>query len=193
MTDEIFGYFDKHGYKSAIEIIAQRLPNNCTIVELGTFFGRATVAWAEVMRGLNKKCKIYSLDVFDYTPTKLFTVGPKQLIGIKSIWPFVLGECSHLEMVQTLVEPYPEIKLIVSDFHKDPLPVDTIDCIYYDGFHEIDISDCIDRWATTLNSNGIISGQNCGVHGLYEAAESKNMTVVRPNPDSIVFYLEKNQ
>jgi hypothetical protein len=192
MADKIFGYYDSGLNNGAIEIIAQRLPDNCTIVELGTFFGRSAICWAEVLRKLNKPCKIYTLDLFRAN-NKTVLSDYKNLYGMSSIWPFVLGECSHFEMVQRLIEPYPEIELVVSDFYNDPADFKNVDCVYYDGWDDPNLDKCIDKWLAVLNENGIYSGQWYHLPKLAEKVESLNMNLVIPKEDSTVYYLERKQ
>jgi len=194
MADKIFGFFDSESNTGAIEQIAQKLPDNCTIVELGTFFGKSAICWAEVLRGLNKTCKIYTLDLFHLTNKIAIDYKVNSsLCGIESIWPFILGECSHLEIVQRLVEPYPEIELVVSDFYNDPADFKNVDCVYYDGWDDAGLGECIDKWLAVLNENGIYSGQWYHLPKLAEKAESLSMNLIIPKEYSTVYYLERKQ
>ena len=194
MADKIFGFYDSGANNGAIEMIAQKLPDNCTIVELGTFFGRSAICWAEIMRGLNKPCKIYTLDLFHLKNTDVIAQKANHgLHGIASIWPFVLGECSHFEMVKRLVESYPEIELVVSDFYNDPADFKDVDCVYYDGWNDPNLDKCINKWLVVLNENGIYSGQWYHLFQLAEKTESLNMNLVIPKEDSSVYYLERRQ
>lgn len=190
MAEDIFGFFDSSVNNDAIEKIAQKLPDNCIIVELGTFFGRSAICWADTLRNLNKPCKIYTVDLF-HLQNKTLLSNFKRLGSMKDIWTFILGECTHFEMVKRLVEPYPEIELVVADFYAAIPNIKNVDCIYYDGWQNIDISNHLSAWIELLNKEGVFSGQNCQAVGLYDTAESMNMKVVLPEPDSIVFYLEK--
>ena len=188
---EIPGFYSETE-NDAIAVIAERLPDNSIIVELGTMFGKSAVAWAEIMRGMNKTCKIYTLDNFTLTP-RYYRSRPWFFTKdhLKSIWPFMLDHCSHLDMVKKLFEPYPEIEPVVFDFEKDTPFIDGIDCVYDDIFHNsATFPKCLTEWYERLNKGGIYTGHYCEVKGLYTQAEQMNMRVVKPKDNSMIYYLE---
>jgi hypothetical protein len=188
-TDKIFGFYDASLNNGAIKLIAERLPNNSTIVELGTMFGRSAIAWADIMRALNKACKIYTLDRFDLSPQYVLTEFT-YLYGRESVWPFIINECSHLDMVRKIIEPYPEIEPVVCDFQTVPDNIKNVDCIYYDGWHYgPNLSTCIANWISALNENGIFSGQYYHLEGVENTLNSLNLKIVVPKEDSTVYYL----
>ena len=53
-------------YQSFYELMAERLPDDCKIIEIGISEGRSIIMMASIMRHIGKRCRIWGVDNMDY-------------------------------------------------------------------------------------------------------------------------------
>ena len=194
------GFFDQTDYAAITEIV-KLLPDQGTLVEIGTLFGKSAACWATAFKEFNKTYHIYTLDRFMIT-NKNFISKLNLLDGdTKLIRPFVMADMNHEEMTRCLLKNYNNITIVNYDiFENNPsqLNIDNVDCVFQDANHSsLGVRRSFTDWYPLLTNNGIYSGhdyasENCP-EVKYEVdlfAKEQNVSVVMPN-DSSIFYIQK--
>ena len=131
--------------------VAQSLPDNATILEVGSFLG----ASAAIMSHACPTAKVYSIDKFDDT-VAVSVKGQDRInlvaaaLGIDVSW--------NVDTVQASVKDYPNIK-----FFKGSSPWDfqdwdiEIDLYHEDGNHRLPaVRDNLQFWTNKVKPNGLI-------------------------------------
>ena len=132
--------------KILLLLLANKLTNDSTVVEVGTYLCGSAVIIAEA----NKNCKLFCFDTFDDLPT---VSNHAQLIK-NSLGE---GKSRSLENVKEFIKEYKNINLIKVD-GRDSIVNDwnkMIDLYFEDGNHwEPTLSKNIEYWTQWVKSNG---------------------------------------
>lgn len=125
--------------------VAQKLPDNCTIAEVGVADGKSAIALATFLHKLGKKFTLYMIDSLDYggkdqLRTVINNVIKAGIEGIE-VWPY-----SSLEAA----EKFPEV-------HFDFVFIDSSH-LYEDTKKEIVV------WYDKIKENGVLAGHDAISH-----------------------------
>jgi len=131
--------------------VAQSLPDNATILEVGSFLG----ASAAIMSHACPTAKVYSIDKFDDT-VPVSVKGQDRInlvtdaLGIGVPWT--------VESMQASVKDYPNIKFFKGSSPRDFQDWDIeIDLYHEDGNHRLPtVRDNLQFWSSKVKPNGLI-------------------------------------
>ena len=128
---------------------AEHLPINGTIVELGTFCGRSTMA---LCQGAELVCgTVITVDPFD-------DAAMRELPEWKTDVP-----CMYDRFVQTVSELrlYPQVMRMTSLEAAKLIPDNSVDMVFIDGLHTATGED-IDAWRPKMKPGGVMAGHDYG-------------------------------
>lgn len=197
------GYFYHQDYLAIVEI-AKLLPDEGSLVEIGCLFGKSAACWSTILRELGKNYKIYTLDRFRTTNTSFINDGRyRGLSGNKNlIRPFIMAEMNQEEMAKHLLTDYNNVTVINYDIfvnHPSELNIDSIQCVFEDANHRsIGVRRSFVDWYPLVQNNGIYAGHDYDDTGQFDVkreidliANEQNLSVVIPNAESTVYYIQK--
>lgn len=195
------GFFDQHDYLAITEIV-KLLPDQGTLVEIGTLFGKSAVCWASIFKQFGKTYHIYTLDCFRMT-NKNF-ISKINIMGgdAKLIRPFIMADMNHEEMTRHLLKDYANITVLNYDiFENNPSQynIENIDCIFQDANHaSLGVRRTFTDWYPLLVNDGIYSGHDYTNENFPEVkyevdlfAQEHNVSVITPCHESSVYYIQK--
>lgn len=125
--------------------------NNATFVEIGSWQGQSIMYLAERVKELNKKIKLYTIDIF--------TVGEQQNDGVVHH----TGEDfyqNYLNNIEPLKDYITTIRGSSHDVHTQ-FENESIDFLFIDGDHSTEaVYKDLTLWYPKVKSGGIISGHD---------------------------------
>jgi hypothetical protein len=199
------GYFYQQDYLAITEI-ARLLPDEGSLVEIGCLFGKSAACWSTILKQLGKNYKIYTLDRFTTINSTFITDGRYQrLSGNKNlIRPYIMAEMNQEEMARQLLSNYDNVTVINYDIfknHPSELNIDNIHCVFEDANHRsVGVRRSFVDWYPLVTPNGIYSGHDYDDTDQFDVkretdliAKEQKISVVVPNADSTVYYIQKQQ
>lgn len=199
------GYFYHNDYLAIMEI-AKLLPDEGSLVEIGCLFGKSAACWSTILGQLGKNYKIYTLDRFRSINSAFIKDGRyRGLSGNKNlIRPFIMAEMNQEEMAKHLLSDYDNVTVINYDLYNNypsELNIDNIQCVFEDANHRsFGVRRCFVDWYPLLKTNGIYSGHDYDDTEQFDVkreidliAKEQNASVVIPNAESTVYYIQKQQ
>jgi len=147
--------------------IVQCLPNNGTLVEIGSLFGKSAVYWVELFRFFKKDYKIYCLDKYAMdkeTASQFLYQGNVKKEKLNLIAPFLQGEMTHYEMTSNLLSKYSEIECVKYDLYSQTpaeFEFQNITCVFDDSVHDNKaVTINLNNWFPLISHNGIFCGHD---------------------------------
>lgn len=147
---KIPGWFN---YSETYDIIADLIPDDGIIVEIGSFLGRSTHYLATSLMNANKEdVKIYCVDTFEGSSEHANIKLPKDFSHIfRDNLKFFIGR----NMVHVLQGRSDDPKIL------ERIEEATVDYIMVDGAHEYDaVKDDIVNWWPKLKPEGVMCGDD---------------------------------
>lgn len=157
---DIPGYTDVQDFNFLEDVIGF-LPNNGTMLEIGTMLGRSTMFFAETFRKTSKDFKIYSIDLFPKNISHQI-----KLDAIKGDISYLqqLACKSSYELSKDFLRNYDEVTIIKHNlFWNIPkeLSQKKLSFIFEDSEHTIQSTQqCLDIYYPKLISSGIYCGDD---------------------------------
>jgi len=164
---EIPGYF---GYAKLYEEIIINIPENETIIEIGSYFGRSTSYLLSLANKLNKKVNIISIDTFE---------GSEEHEQKNFYKDFILN-------IQNLNLRYPltVLKGKNSDICNF-IPDKSVYCVMIDASHDYEnVKLDINNWLPKVKSGGLLCGDDYDWEGVKKAVHeifNLNITIEERN------------
>lgn len=196
MHSNVPGWFSD-GDIAAITKIAEQLPDQGVLVELGVGFGRSTTIWAELFRKMNKSYTIIGVDKFQHVPIEINYVHEhiSPIDGDRTLLtPFLNGKQTQYDVAKRMTQDYPEIQLVKHDLETDEPFIRDVQCIFEDSKHTPDAYNHVIRnWYNKLDRNGIFCGHDYSrelfpdlVDAIDVYADIHDLEIVT-YPDSVVY------
>ena len=157
----MFNYFAIPGSTNAkdievIELLAKQVPENGTIVEIGSWAGRSAVAWA---RNAHPSVRIYCIDLF---PDKV-EFNTKNMPKNKGIIDIVekKGTLRLWDLFRTVTKNYPNIIPLRGRCPEEITYDEPIDLLFLDAQHNNPNDwDIISHHLPLIKPNGILCGHD---------------------------------
>lgn len=167
---EIPGYF---GYAKLYEEIINNIPENETIIEIGSYFGRSTSYLLYLANKLNKKINIISIDTFEGSSEHRESNFYKKFIS----------------NIENLTFKYP-LTVLKGENSKicNFIPDNSVYCVMIDASHDYEnVKLDIKNWLPKIKSGGFLCGDDYDWGGVKKAVhEIFNSNVVIEHRNSIV-------
>jgi cephalosporin hydroxylase len=159
---DIPGYTDQADFEFLYEL-CELAPNEGTLLEIGTLFGRSAMFFAETMRKLNKNYQIVCLDRFHLglysNLDNECMLGDLDLLG-----QFKSSQLTPVELVKSVCSQYPEITIIKQSlFLHIPEIVRHVKLalVFEDSEHSYEsTSHCLETYYPKLADGGIYCGDD---------------------------------
>lgn len=162
-TNNVTGWFNKKEF-AILEILAKSVPSNGSIIEIGSHFGRTTVAWADT---LCTTASIYAIDTWSYMEPD------EQFLSMEDIdkLPMTYKEsmASRFEVFEYFTKNYNNITPVHAhsprSFQQYPNLLKVIppaaDLIFVDAIHENPwFADDLTYWYPRLKNGGTLCGHD---------------------------------
>ena len=155
-----------------IEELAKLVPENGTIVEIGSHFGRSTRGWLDNSKS---SVKVVAID-----PWIAWRIDPNMnnitVIGDVDLLPMPV-ESAYVKRKEIFDYFIPDDRVIKIRDHSPPDPIlmeelnlNSIDLVFVDGDHSKEgVVRDINFWYSKLSSTGIICGHDYNYKGVYDA------------------------
>jgi len=190
---ELFGPGDVPGYLTdrdmlAIGRLAKKLPNNSTIVEIGSFLGKSAVEWARAMEVEQKSCQVVCIDSFN-APIHIL----KDLLVNAD---FNVPEAdTNFELFAYYTKSFDNITAIEAFFNQDFEFDYQVDLVFEDSDHtQKYLSYALPFWWSKVKPGGILSGHDYNSREVKAAVDTFSVLrklKVKTFPDSSIWYIEK--
>lgn len=199
----IIGFFQLGDFYRLNDIV-DKLPDEGTIVHVGTYFGRSASLLADLFRSKNKKYKIVCLDTYDNVPA-LVAEQYNSNVGltgdISTISNFLLGVQSNIDSARENLKDYLEIECHVYDIFKNKpqeLNLSNVVCVFDDSVHsEAGVTQVFNDWYPVLEEKGIYCGHDYSetfmevFNTVNRLVEENNVELQLPTAGSSVFHFIK--
>jgi diadenosine tetraphosphate (Ap4A) HIT family hydrolase len=178
---------------SAINDIVNRLPQNNTIVEIGSFLGRSATEWANSVKKQNKNAVIYCIDYFQM-PADLIK---QRMIEAGMQIDHSIENCkTQLDMFKLFTQEYNNINIIQSKFDsKFVCDFEKITCVFDDSDHtEKTLGTVFDFWWPKIENGGILCGHDYDIVAVQSTVQKYSKlydTQIEFFPNSSVWALQK--
>lgn len=162
------GYTNERDFEELYKI-CQDSPDSGVLLELGTFFGRSALFFAETFRNLNKNYKIYTVDYF---PSNILNIMKRDKISgdVRLLEPLNHNN-SMVSLVKTFCSEYPEITVLKHNiFIHYPKELKNLkfNVVFEDSEHTYaSTKQCLETYYPKVEKNGIYAGDD------YDWAEVK--------------------
>ncbi len=190
---DLFGSGDIPGYLTepdmyAIEQLVKKLPNNGTVVEVGTFLGKSAVEWACNIAKQNKDYKIICIDSF---------TSPIEILQdlLKTADFVVPTSNSHIDMFRYYTKDYSNIIALEAFFNEEFEFNQKIDLVFEDSDHtQKTLTHALPFWWNKIKEGGILSGHDYWIRDVKTAVDTfavLNNLEIKSFPKSSIWYIEK--
>ena len=202
-NEKILGWFKIADFES-LEFLVKNVPENGSIIELGSFLGRSTWCMAKTC---HPTVQVHCFDLwYDLYYCDKDTVVPGQIANPSE-------KC--VEILQTLncslSDLFPQEEKFIENTKGCPNIVrykmniqdidwreDLVDLVFLDAFHsqEREFKTCVRYWKDKIKPNGVISGHDYADYfpekkmWIDQLANEFSQKVVVRNPKSSVWYFE---
>lgn len=138
------------------EMMAEALPQDAVVAEIGVWFGRSIIYLAQECRRLGKRVKFYAVDTFKGEQDQPAHVEIVNQHGgsIRAKFEENIRRCGVADCITILEGDSPDMARNI--------PAGTLDFCYIDGAHDYE-SVCADikAWAPTVRRGGVLAGHDC--------------------------------
>jgi len=158
---KIPGWFN---YSETYDIIADQIPDDGKIVEIGSFYGRSTSYLATTLFNSGKEnVKIYAVDTFEGSSEHSNLDLPQDFLSeFRENLKFFIGR----EMVIPCQGRSDDVKML------ERFEEASIDYIMVDGAHEYEpVMDDILNWWPKLKPDGVMFGDDYGLEAVRQACK----------------------
>lgn len=158
------GYFSEYDIKDYRKLVEQ-IPDNGTMIEIGTFRGRSLCSVSDIIQ--RKNIKVIAIDTFEGTPTEdseLNDYYEKENI---------LEEFKS-NILKFGIKNYVNIYKGKNEEYANLIENKTVDLIFIDADHSYEaVKQDIDVWKNKLKSSGILAGHDILWESVKQAVDEK--------------------
>ena len=165
LADNYFkrGEFEKAliSYQKLYDEVIDKLPNNSSVIELGSWMGKSTNYFATKLKEANKNVRFTSIDTFKGS------VGYDNLLHRTMLKPFDNDLYTEFSNNSIISNNFDNIQVIkdTSDNAKNLFLNNSQDFIMVDAGHEYDdVKNDINNWFYKVKPGGIIAGDDYGTN-----------------------------
>jgi len=156
--NEIPGWFS---YQKLYDEVVDKLPNNSSVIELGSWIGKSTNYFATKLKEVNKNITFTAIDTFKGS------VGYDNLLHRTMLKPFDNDLYTEFSNNSIISNNFDNIQVIkdTSDNAKNLFLNNSQDFIMVDAGHEYDdVKNDINNWFYKVKPGGIIAGDDYGTN-----------------------------
>lgn len=197
-TNTVPGWFNEAEF-AILEILAKSVPFNGNIIEIGSHFGRTTVAWADT---LTPTVSIWAIDPWSYMEPDERFMKQDNIDNLPMSYKNSMA--SRFVVFEYFTNKYSNITPIHAyspiSFQKYPplmkiLP-DKVDLIFIDAVHKNpEFSADLEFWYPKLTNEGTMCGHDFAnycpdiVNTVREFAKKHNLYLCEPNNGNTVWWM----
>jgi predicted O-methyltransferase YrrM len=178
---EITGWFE---YPSFYEMCLKAVPENGTLVEIGSWRGRSTCYMGSLIKNSNKNVKFYSVDTWEGSDEEQHISFIEELKSQGKTLFEEFQENIKSCGIDDVVIPIQSTSILAAEQFED----NSLDFVHIDASHEYeDVLNDIKSWYPKVKPGGMITGDDYLWSGVNKAVKEyfKDKTVITPYYDNL--------